>query len=73
MPRKKSGQDNFVIFFLIMLLLMFKILVAAEIRGWRLSLKEIVLLAFVDAFFMFLMAIVLSRTHAAASITIDGD
>ena len=56
-----------------MLLLMFKNLVVAEIRGWQLSLKEVVLLAFVDAFFMFLMAIALSRAHAAASITVDGD
>ena len=73
MPRAKKGDDSIVIFFLAMLLLMFKNLVVAEIRGWQLSLKEVVLLAFVDAFFMFLMAIALSRAHAAASITVDGD
>ena len=75
MGRRKSRFNDPVSFGLTMLLLIFilvlKNIIVMTIKGSMLTLKEIVLLATVDVLFMFFIASLLSKTHAAA--TIDGD
>jgi len=66
------GFSRIMTIALLMFLITLKNLVVAGIRGWSLSLKEAVVLAFVDVTFMFLIAWALSKEHSVAS-TVDGD
>jgi len=71
--RSMSPSHRLITVFTLMFLIMLKNIIVATIRGWTLSLKEALLLAFVDVTFMFLIAWALSREHSVASTMVDGD